>query len=88
MSLPRTYRDLFQNFGPPAIFLAWRAAVLPASQLAGDWVAIVAAFFLLRAFAPHRQVWTFVTVATVTLLLGIYLFGQIPYTLIILGRSP
>jgi hypothetical protein len=70
------------------MFLGWRAAVLPASQLPGDWVAIVAAFFLLRAFAPPRQLWTFVMVATVTLLLGIYLFGQIPYTLLILGRSP
>jgi hypothetical protein len=88
MSPPGTVGDLLRKLGPSVILLGWRATVLPATQLPGDWVTILAAYFLLRAFALPRQTWTFLTVATVTLLLGIYLFGQIPYTLAILGRSP
>jgi hypothetical protein len=66
------------------LLLFWRAWVLPADHLWRDLIAIVAAYFVLR-FALRDRYASLLTVATVTMLLGIYVFGQFPYTLMTLG---
>jgi hypothetical protein len=72
----------------PALCCVWRIILLPLSQLWTDWVIILAVYFLLRGFLKSLRAWPAITLVTVTLLLGVYVFGQLPYTLVVLGRSP
>jgi hypothetical protein len=65
--------------------LAWRVAVLPLAGLPRDWVTILALYWIFTIFAQRSKAWPWVTAATMLLLGGIYLQGQFPHTLEILG---
>jgi hypothetical protein len=65
--------------------LAWRVAVLPLSGVLRDWVCVLAVYWIFTIFAQRSKAWPWVTVATMILLAGIYLQGQLPHTLEILG---
>jgi hypothetical protein len=49
---------------------------------------IVAVYFLIKPSLSGHLSWPVITVGTITLLLGIYIYGNLPYALVILGKGP
>ncbi len=78
-------RSQWRTLLPAFLILAWRAATLPFSHLWMDWMGIAAVTFALRRILRDEASSSVVTLTAVTLLLGIYLYGQLPYTLLTLG---
>lgn len=71
-----------------SLILAWRLLAYPANQFWRDWVVIVSLYWIYTALASRTRAWAPVTVAVLAYLLGIYVHGQLPQTLSVLGAQP
>jgi hypothetical protein len=87
MSQRWCWKTYVLNIAAPMGLIIWRVVALPMEQLWKDWVTILAAYYLIKPFLSGRPAWSVITVATITLLLGIYIYGNIPYALVILGKG-
>jgi len=65
--------------------LLWRLIVLPLPAVPMDWMTILAIYWAYTVLAHRSKHWPWVTVGTMALLAGIYLQGQFPFTLDVLG---
>ncbi len=70
------------------LVLAWRILSRPPGSLWRDWIFILGVYGLWGAIASRSRAWPQVTAATMAFLLGIYLHGQVLYTLSVLGLLP
>ena len=68
-----------------AALLVWRIAAVPFALLYRDWVAILALYWMFSIFGQRTKSWPWVTLGTMLLLAGLYLRGQFPHTLDLLG---
>jgi len=82
---PSDRRARIAEVSAAVALLIWRVAVLPLPGLLRDWVAILALYWIFTVFAQRSKAWPWVTVATIVVLGGIYVHGQFPHTLEILG---
>jgi hypothetical protein len=70
------------------LVIGWRIASMPPSMLWRDWVVILSVYVLVCPRTPFTRSWSIVTALTSMFLLGIYAFGQIPWTMSIFRVSP
>lgn len=66
----------------------WRAAVVPAGELWRDWVLILAAYAAYTACLRESRHWPAATAGVMAFLLGLYVQGQFPHLLAVLGLGP
>jgi hypothetical protein len=70
------------------LLIGWRILGRPPGSLWRDWILLLGAYGLFTALASRSRAWPQVTVTLMAFLLGIYVHGQILYTLSILGFLP
>jgi hypothetical protein len=70
------------------LLLGWRLLSHPLTSLWRDWIFILGVYWLYTALASRSRAWPQVTAATMAFLLGIYIHGQTPYALSVLGLAP
>ena len=70
------------------VLLGWRLAVQPAGSLWRDWMVVIAVYGLATAVSARDSLRTSATAAVAAYLLGIYVQGQAPYALTVLGLLP
>ena len=68
-----------------AAIIVWRIAAVPPSRWWRDWTLILALFFLYTLFRRNSPAWPAVTAGLMAFLLGIYVQGQAPHILAVLG---
>ena len=78
----------FGEVGLAVLVLAWRVIVCPAGLLWRDWIAVAAVFWAYTALRRRSGEWSLVTAALAAFLLGLYVHGQVPHTLRVLGFLP
>lgn len=71
----------------PAILL-WRMWTVSVELLWRDWLVVASIHALLLALAPRASALPTITASVIAYLLGIYIYGQLPYALAALGLSP
>ena len=65
--------------------IVWRVAVSEPTQFWKDWVLITSAFWIYTQLKGDSPSWPVVTMTTMAYLFGVYLLGQLPHTLAVLG---
>ena len=68
-----------------ALLLVWRLAAASPSSYWKDWMLIAALFWIVGVFRSQSENWSVVTVAVMSYLLGIYILGQLPHALTVMG---
>lgn len=61
-----------------ALILSWRAATAGLSGLRSDWLALLAAFWIVAVLSERSRARPWITVGAMAILLAIYLSGQLP----------
>jgi hypothetical protein len=61
-----------------ALLLLWRVLAVPFPQLRTDWLALVAVFWVVTVATERSKARPWITVGAMTILLAIYLSGQLP----------
>ena len=72
----------------PAAVIAWRIYARPPASLWRDWVLIVGLFWIYENLASKARAWPSAMIMTMAYLLGIYVVGQAPHALSVLGLAP
>lgn len=71
-----------------AILIAvFRAATLPPAQWWRDWVLLLTLYGLYSLFRRRSESWPIVTATLMAFLLGLYVQGQAPHVLAVLGSG-
>ena len=65
--------------------IVWRLVAAPPAAYWKDWMILVAVYWLYTTFVPRSNAWTTVTTTLTAWLLGIYVYGQLPHALAVLG---
>ncbi len=68
--------------------LLWRILTRPPGLLWRDWGIVVALVWIFAVLAPRSRAWPTVISAASAYLLGLYVKGQFPLMLSILGLAP
>jgi hypothetical protein len=68
-----------------AALLVWRFAANPAAAYWKDWMLLLGLFWLYTTFQSSSPAWPAVLLSVMAYLLGIYVLGQIPHALAVLG---
>ena len=71
----------------PLIIIAWRVFSQPIGSLWSDWVTIISIYWIFTAFVAETRAWKVGTAATMLFLLAIFVHGQFPLSLAVLGWS-
>ena len=69
----------------PLCLIVWRLASQPLVHVWRDWVVILSCYWLFVVLKPQEKDPSQALVATMAFLLGIYVLGQLPLTLRLLG---
>jgi hypothetical protein len=69
----------------PLGILFWRLATESPSEYWKDWMLLASLFWIYTVFQSKSTSWPVVTVTVMAYLLGIYLLGQVPHALAVLG---
>jgi hypothetical protein len=67
------------------LLLSWRGSIQPLSGLWRDWIVVLALYVGAAALYSRSPSWPRVTLSVMAYLLGLYVMGQLPHTLIALG---
>jgi len=84
---PNTLRE---KLIPVVLFVTiavWRLASQPMRPLWRDWLLILAVYGFYTLFARASRAWPLVTASVMAFLLGIYVIGQLPYSLSVFGLA-
>ena len=65
--------------------ILWRLAACSPAHLWKDWILIVSAFWIYTRYKSGSPAWPVAAVTVTAYLLGIYLLGQLPHAIAVLG---
>ena len=83
-------RSVREKVLPLVIFMAiafWRIFSQPTKSLWRDWLLILAVYGTYTIFARASRALPVVTASVMAFLLGIYIHGQLPYSLSVFGLT-
>jgi hypothetical protein len=71
-----------------SLLMAWRVLDCPLSELWKDWPLLLAVTCLVRLAAPSERTRGVMMTVVVVVLAAVYISGQLPFTLAVLGARP
>lgn len=88
--LPPTREALFRGLAVLTAvgIAAWRLAAVPVPLWWRDWSLILALFAVYTVFRRESRTWPAVASAVMAFLFGIYVQGQLPHIVAVLGSAP
>jgi hypothetical protein len=79
----RPYRGI--EVLPAAALLVWRLAADQPATYWKDWMLVLGVLWIYTLLQSKSPAWPTVTLSVMAYLLGIYLLGQLPHALAVLG---